>query len=76
MRSEEEDSQFDCVVASEVVEHVANVPLFLRLLTSSVKVTEACCVASEATYSGHRHSTIPNTVFVYTTSEIKACRRH
>jgi ubiquinone biosynthesis O-methyltransferase len=37
MRGEDRDRQFDCVVASEVVEHVTDVPLFLGLLTSFVK---------------------------------------
>lgn len=35
---EEEEAEFDCVVASEVVEHVADPSLFLHLLSSSVKV--------------------------------------
>ena len=35
---EEEEAEFDCVVASEVAEHVADLSLFLHLLSSSVKV--------------------------------------
>ena len=39
MREEEKGEGFDCVVASEVAEHVDNLPLFLKLLSSYVKVT-------------------------------------
>ena len=35
---EEEREGFDCVVASEVAEHVDDLSLFLHLLSSSVKV--------------------------------------
>ena len=35
---DEKEVEFDCVVASEVVEHVADLSLFLHLLSSSVKV--------------------------------------
>ena len=35
----EKGAGFDCVVASEVAEHVDNLPLFLKLLSSYVKVT-------------------------------------